>query len=373
MHPLIDPEKQLIARRYKNEHMKVSIASYVVSGILLFVLIYFNISRWFCGVLGGFTGSRFLVVLLYFAAIFVVYSKINFPFSYLGGYRIEHKYNFSTQTIRAWFADEIKGFFVGYLLGLGVFEVVYAVTLHAPTWWWLWLSLIMLGFSVVLANLFPVLILPLFYKTTPLENDALKERIAELCQRAGIKLQGVYGINLSSKSTKANGMVVGLGNTKKILLGDTLLAGYTEGEIINVLAHEITHYREGHIWSLIAGQSLVMVGTFFVFSLIAPPVYQIFGFAAVSEIAAFPLFAAIFGVLSLVTTPLSSAISRHYERRADRGALALTEDPETFISLMAKFCNRDLTIAYPNKLVEWYKYTHPSPGQRIQFAENWKQ
>jgi STE24 endopeptidase len=372
MHPLIDPEKQKLARRYKHDNMKVGVASYVVSGILLAVLLFFKISPWLCGWLGSFTNSRLLVALLYFAAIFIVYTKINFPFSYVSGYRIEHKYNFSTQTIRAWLADEIKSFCVGFLLGLIVFEVVYAVTLHAASWWWLWLSLAMLGFSVVLANLFPVLILPLFYKTTPLENDALKGRIAGLCQKTGIRLQGVYGINLSSKSTKANGMVVGLGNTKKILLGDTLLANFTEDEIVSVLAHEITHYRERHIWFLIAVQSLITIGTFFIFSRIAPPIYRAFGFAAVSEIAAFPLFAIIFSGLSLVTAPLGASVSRHCERRADRGALALTGDPGAFISLMAKFCNRDLTIAYPNKFVEWYKYTHPSPGKRIAFAENWK-
>lgn len=372
MHPLIDPEKQLIARHYKNDNMKISIASYIVSGILLIALLIFKISPWFCGWLGSFAGSRLLVALLYFAAIFIVYTKINFPFSYISGYRIEHKYDFSTQNFRAWIADEIKSFLVGFLLGLIVFEIVYAVTLHAASMWWLWLSLIMLGFSVVLANLFPVLILPLFYKTTPLENGALQERIADLCQRAGIRLQGVYGINLSSKSTKANGMVVGLGNTKKILLGDTLLAHYTEDEILSVLAHEITHFREGHIWFLIAGQSLITIGTFFIFSRIAPPIFRAFGFSAISEIAAFPLFAIIFSGLSIITAPLSAAISRLCERRADRGALVMTGDPGSFISLMAKFCNRDLTIAYPNKLVEWYKYTHPSPGKRIQFAENWK-
>lgn len=371
MHPLIDPEKQKIARRYKNDHMKVGIASYIVSGILLAALVFFKISPWFCSVLGSFIGSRFLIAFFYFAALFVAYTKICFPFSYLDGFRIEHKYNFSTQNLRAWLADEIKSFFVGFLLGLLVFEVIYAVTLYAPSLWWLWLSLIMIGFSVVLANLFPVLILPLFYKTAPIENVALKERIADVCQRTGIMLQGVYAINLSSKSTKANAMVVGLGNTKKILLGDTLLTDYTEDEIISVLCHEITHYREKHIWQLIAWQSLVTLGSFFVLSRIAPPVFRAFGFTAVSEIGAFPLFAFIFGGLSLVTPPLSAAISRHYERRADRGALELTGDPGSFISLMAKFCNRDLAIAYPNKLVEWYKYSHPAPGKRIASAENW--
>jgi STE24 endopeptidase len=369
MHPLIDPEKQKIARRYKNDHMKVSVASYSVSAVLLVALILFKLSQWFCGRLGSFTDSRFLIALIYFAALFIVYTVISFPFSYIGGFRIEHKYNFSTQNFKAWFGDEIKAFLIGFILGLIVFEVIYTVTFYAPVMWWLWLSLIMIGFSVILANLFPILILPLFYKTAPLDNEILKIRIAELCHKAGINLQGVYGINLSSKSTKANAMVAGLGNTKRILLGDTLLSGYSEDEILSVLGHEITHYREHHVWWLVIWQSLITLGSFFVFSRIAGPVFRAGGFAAVSDIAAFPLFAIFFAVMSLITTPLSAAISRHYEHRADRGALELTTDPESFIRLMAKFCNNDLAIAYPNPLIEWYKYNHPSPGKRIQFAE----
>ena len=225
---------------------------------------------------------------------------------------------------------------------------------------------------VILANLFPVLILPLFYKTSPIEDEDLKKRIEEICGRIKINLQGIFSINLSSKSTKANAAVIGLGNTKKILIGDTLIADYTEDEIMSVLTHEITHYKEHHIWWLILWQSLVTVVLFYILYRIHPFFYELAEFEKISEVAAFPIFAIIFAILSFVTQPLTSSISRFYERKADKGALNLTNDSKSFISLMAKFCNKQLLIAYPNPFIEWYKYSHPSPGNRIKSAETWE-
>lgn len=372
MHPLIDREKQKLARRYRKDNLIVSIISYIVSGVFLVALLYFAISENFVAAVSNSIHFRPLFILVYFTFFYVVYSIISFPFSYIDGYVIEHKYRFSTQNFRAWFLDWIKSFFVSFVLGAIVFEFIFLITHASPTLWWLWLSGAMILFSVILVNLFPVLILPLFYKTSPIENESLKTKVDGLCEKTGIKAQGVYSINLSSKSTKANAAVAGLGNTKRILLGDTFISNYAEDEIIPVLAHEIVHYRQHHIWWSILWQSLVTLGLFFVFYHIHPYFYRLAGFERISDIAAFPLFALIFAALSFVIKPVSSAISRYYERKADYGALELTRSPDAFISVMAKFCNKQLMVAYPHPLIEWYRYSHPSPGNRIKFAERWK-
>jgi STE24 endopeptidase len=285
---------------------------------------------------------------------------------------LEHRYHFSTQHFKAWFSDWLKSFLVGFLLGALVFEAIYLITAASPHLWWLWLSFIMIIFSVILANLFPVIILPLFYKTSPIEHESLKKRIEDVCAQTHINIRGIFSINLSSKSRKANAAVVGFGNTKQILLGDTLIADYTEDETIAALVHEITHYKEHHIWWLMLWQSLITVAMFYVFHRIYPFVYAWVGFEHISDIAAFPVFTILFTIISIVFKPLTSAISRYYEHRADQGTLDLTRNPEAFISLMAKFCNNQLIIAYPNPVVEWYRYSHPSPGNRIKFAETWQ-
>jgi STE24 endopeptidase len=265
----------------------------------------------------------------------------------------------------------VKSSVVSFVLGVIIFEVLYLITHISINLWWFWLSLIMIFFNVILANLFPILILPLFYKTAPVENDDLKEKISTLCNRAQIRIKGIFTINLSSKTTKANAAVVGLGNTKRILIGDTLLQNYSEDEILSVCAHETIHYREHHIWWSILWQSSITLIMFYVFYTIYPFLYGLVGFEKISDIAAFPLFITIFTVLSLIIKPLTSALSQYYERRADKGALDLTRTPDVFINFMAKVCNKQLVIAYPHPIIEWYMYSHPSPGNRIKCAENW--
>jgi STE24 endopeptidase len=371
MHPLIDKEKQKLAKRYRKDNRIVSIISYIVTALLIFILLYFNGSKNLVAFLSNFTEARFIIILFYFAVFYFFYSLVTYPLAYIDGYSIEHKYAFSKQNFKDWFGDWLKSLFVGFVLGAIIFETIYLITYWSPHVWWLGLGLIMIIFSVIISNLYPVLILPLFYKKSPIEDENLKERISDMCNQTNIDIKGIYSINLSSKSTKANAAVVGFGNTKSILLGDTLIANYTEDESISALAHEITHFREHHIWWLIVWQSLITLVMFYVFHLIYPYIYGLVEFEKISDIAAFPLFAAIFGVLSFIFRPLTSSISRYYERRADRGALKLTNDPSSFISLIAKFCNKQLAIAYPHPLIEWYSYSHPSPGKRIKFAENW--
>ncbi|MDH4210303.1 MAG: M48 family metallopeptidase [candidate division WOR-3 bacterium] len=371
-HPLIDEERQKIARRYRSDNLRLSIGSLIVSVLFIAVILLFDLSKGFVSFLSIYVSARVLLIASYFSALYVVFSFLTMPFAYVEGYVIEHKYGFSKQNRRAWFIDWLKSFLVTYVIGLLVFEVIYLLIPSAPSLWWLWLSLIMVGFSVILANIFPVLILPLFYKSSPVEDGDLKEQIAELGRRTGIEVKGIFSIDLSSKTTKANAAVVGLGNTKRILIGDTLLSEYENGEILSAVAHEMIHYREHHMWWLILWQSMITVLTFYLFFRIQTFVYAWFGFEHASEIAAFPVFAIIFSLISYVFRPFGAFLSRYYERRADSGALNLTGDSASFVALIAKFCNEQLSIAFPNRIVEWYKYSHPSPGKRIAFAEKWE-
>lgn len=368
-HPLIDEGRQKIARHYRNDNLRLSVGSLITGAVFLVCIIVFDVSRGFVNFLLADINARPVLIAIYFSALYGVFSLLTLPFAYAEGYAIEHKYGFSAQSRGAWFIDWFKSLIITYIIGLAVFEIIYLLIPAAPDLWWLWFSLIMVGFSVVLANLFPVVILPLFYKSSPIEDDELKGEITALCGRAGVRVRGVYSIDLSSKTTKANAAVVGLGSTKRILIGDTLLSNYSREEVLVAIAHELVHYRERHMWWLILWQSISTVVMFYVFFRLQPLLYGWFGFEHASEIAAFPVFALVFAVISYIFRPMSAAVSRYYERRADRGALDLTGNAGAFMRLIARFCNEQLSIAYPNRIVEWYKYTHPSPGKRIAFAE----
>ena len=371
-HPLIDEERQKIARSYRRDNMLLSVGSLIISTLFLAAILFFEVSEGFVELLSEYVDVRSLIAALYFSVLFATFSFLTLPFGYGEGDVIEHKYGFSRQARRGWLVDWLKSFFVTYVIGLLVFETIYLLIPASPTLWWLWFSLIMIGFSVILTNIFPVVILPLFYKSSPLEDEELSKEITDLCGRVGVGVRGVYSLNLSSKTTKANAAVVGIGNTKRILIGDTLLSKYRKDEILSAVAHEIVHYSERHMWWLILWQSISTLIMFYLFFRIQPFVYAWFGFQNASEIAAFPVFAIVFSVISYVFKPVGAALSRYYERRADRGALNLTGDAEAFANLIAKFCNEQLSIAFPNRFIEWYKYSHPSPGKRIEFAEKWR-
>lgn len=372
-HPLIDQNKQHLAGTYRAAHRRIRILTFILSALFVGALIIGHLSHDLADWLNTISSSRIFIIALYGAIMYAVHAALNFPFSFQCGFAIEHRFGFSTQTFRAWIMDWVKSFVLGLVLAVIVLQTIYAITYAFPRMWWLWLSLAMILFSVVLANLFPVLILPLFYRTEPLGDDALYAKIERLCKETGVRMQGVYRIDLSRRSTKANAAVIGLGATKRIVLGDTLLAKYSHDEIIAVLAHEITHYREHHVWQLILWQSAITFGAFYVLYVLHPHIYPLLGYDAVHEIASLPALVLVFGVVSFLLRPVNSGISRYYERRADRGALEITQDAASFIRVMARFCNDDLAVAYPSPLIEWYSYSHPSPGKRIAIAEQWGQ
>ena len=189
--------------------------------------------------------------------------------------------------------DTLKGILVSGVLGLLVMEIIYLLLRLSPDAWWLWAAAFLLLFTVVLSNLAPVLILPLFFKLTPLEDTELVRRLKALAERAHTRVSGVYSINFSSKTTTANAALMGLGNTRRIALGDTLLTNYGVDEIETILAHELGHHVNRDIPLGIAFQSVVTLAGLYLAQLAMQLGVQAFGFSGVGDIAAFPIFAAV--------------------------------------------------------------------------------
>src|SRR5438094_5993244 len=178
------------------------------------------------------------------------------------GFRLEHRFQLSNQKLRAWIWDEFKGFLVGVILASIVTELLYFIIREAPQHWWLLAWAAFLGLFVLLAQIAPVVLFPIFYKFEPLEDEELKSRLVRLSQSAGTRVRGVYKWKLSEKSKKANAALTGLGNTRRIILADTLLQNYSHNEIEAVLAHELGHHVHRHIFKSIV---LQMVVTFIAF------------------------------------------------------------------------------------------------------------
>ncbi len=308
-----------------------------------------------------------------YGAVVVVATKILFlPLNWFGDYFLEHHFQLSNESLGAWLLDEAKSLGLNVVLGVLVLDVLYFLLRRAGDWWWVGAGVFFLVFGVVLSVLYPVLILPLFYKLAPLENESLRARLTALAQRVGATVLGVYRMAMSEKTKKANAAFAGLGATKRIILGDTLLDQFTEDEIEVVMAHEMAHYQHGDISKLIAWSTATTFVGLKVADWVLHWALPKYGFTAISDLGAFPLLALCLFGFGLVAMPLNNAFSRWREWKADATALELTRNPDGFVRAMRKLAGQNLADLSPHPLIEFLLHDHPSLGRRITWAEQWQ-
>jgi STE24 endopeptidase len=308
-----------------------------------------------------------------FGAIFGgVYYLINLSLSYYSGFVLPHRFELSTQTLPGWIGDQVKSLLLSAILGGLILEVIYAVLRAAPDTWWLWASAVLFLYEVVLTNLAPILILPLFWKFVPLSQEYadLAERLIRLAERANTQVRGVFKFDMSRRTKQANAALVGLGNTRRIILGDTLLTEFTPDEIETVLAHELGHHANKDIPIGIAAQTLMTLMGLYLASLGLRWGAQAFSFSGPADIAALPVLALVMGAYSFITMPLGNAFSRWRERRADEYALSATGNGVAFASTLTRLANQNLADAHPEPWVEFLLYSHPALSKRIALAQS---
>jgi STE24 endopeptidase len=370
----LDPEKQEQAREYAHIRRRLFVGDLALAGIYVILWLVTGWSVDLRNVLLSVTTNEWLVVAGFVLVFGGIYFVIDLPLSYYSGFILPHRYDLSNQSLGEWIFDMLKGVLVGGVLGLIVIEIVYFVLRISPGLWWLWAGLILLFFNIILANLAPVLLLPLFYKFVPLEEDHadLVTRLIDLADRAGTRVRGVYKFDMSRRTKAANAAITGLGNTRRIILGDTLLNEFSDDEIETVLAHELGHQVHHDIPIGILVESVITLGGLYLASLVLQWGVVVFGFDGVSDVAAMPLFVLVVGFYGLVTMPLGNAYSRQRERLADEYALRATGKGEAYASALTRLANQNLAEADPEPWVESLLYSHPALSKRIAMAENYQ-
>jgi STE24 endopeptidase len=273
-------------------------------------------------------------------------------------------------SLQAWLIDLLKSFVLGFILEVCAIELIYALLAYQPQTWWLWVAVIMLFFSVVMANLAPILIFPLFYKFKPLPDGELTQRLLELTNRANTKVRGVFSMEMSSKTTAANAALMGLGNTRRVVLGDTMLDHYTTDEIEVVLAHELGHHVHHDIWKLIISQSILTLGGLYVANLVLHwAVETQHYYLTLTDAATIPFLFLLTGIFSLVVMPLGNSYTRAIEYQADEYALQSTQMVDAFKSAMTRLANQNLSDIEPSPIVELLFHDHPSISKRLKHAD----
>jgi STE24 endopeptidase len=366
----LDPERQEKAKEYARIRRRLMLVDLALGGIFGLAWLLSGASVWLRDQLLGLTQQPMLVVGLYAAVFGAIYAVLDAPLGYYSGFVLPHRYRLSTMTFRAWLWDRVKGAAIGGGLGLVLIEIMYALLRASPNWWWLWTAAVMLLLSVILSNLAPVLIFPLFYKFTPLEDEELVARLTRLAEGAGTRVRGIFRFDMSSKTVQANAALAGLGNTRRIILGDTLLDSFTHDEIETVLAHELGHHVGGDMGKGILVQSALTLGGLWLAGLALGWGVGLFGFDGIADVAAMPWLALVMGLFGLITTPLGNTYSRWRERLADRYALETTRKPQAFASAMTRLADQNLADADPERWVEILLHSHPAISRRVAMAKN---
>jgi STE24 endopeptidase len=363
----LDAGRQVEARRYARIRRRLLLLDLGLGVAYVLAWLAFGWSLALKRVLLGATSSEWLLVLGLGAVFGAGYALLDLPLSYYAGFVLPHRFGLATETLAGWIGDQLKGLALSALLGGLMLEIAYALLRAAPETWWLWLAAVLLVFSVLLANLAPVLIYPLFFRFVPLgpEHADLVARLLRLAERAGTEVRGVYSFDMSRRTRAANAALTGLGRTRRILLGDTLLSEFTPDEIETVLAHELGHHVHRDIPLGIAVQSALTLGGLYLAAQALRWGLAIFGFDGVADPAGLPLFAAVLAAFGLVTLPLGNAFSRWRERRADEYALRATGKPLAYASALTRLANQNLAETEPEPWVEWLLYSHPALARRI--------
>ena len=315
--------------------------------------------------LGGFAQQN----AAYFTCFVTIAFILSFPLEYYEGFVIEHRYGLSAQSFKAWIKDCIKKAAVSFAISLILIEVVYYFLLKFPGTWWLWAAIFWFIVSIVLTRIAPKVLLPLFFKYELLPSGILRDKVTEFLNRFKIAARGVYVLDFSNKTVKANAMVAGLGATKRIFFSDTMVREFSDEEILAVLAHEVGHYLKGDtfklaLWNLCSG-----LFSCFVASLCLGKIFPIFELGAISDIAGLPLFIAVLMATAMLLLPAQNCFSRHLEKKADIFALEATGDKQSFISMMRRLASRNFSELSPSKIVEIFLYDHPPIAKRIHLAE----
>jgi len=362
------------AREYNRLTRKVTVIDTIVGFLVLSLLLFTGLTTTFRDKSLNLAGGGYTLGVFFYVVMLMLLLKLAGFAIELYGYRLEHRFHLSEQKLGAWLWDSTKEWLVGTVFAVLGAETVYYIIRQSGEYWWIWAWLIFALFFIILNQLGPVLLLPLFYKFQPLGDVDLRERLERMSQKVGMRVRGIYEWKLSEKSKKANAALTGLGVTRRILLADNLLNHYTHDEIEAVLAHELGHHVHKHIqWGIVV-QSAVSLFGFFVAAQVLEYAVRLNSilrgkFSDLHDFADLPVLLLTAGIVGIILTPALNAYSRRNERQADDFCWRNIPSVQPFVSAMEKLEEQNLAERNPAPWVEMLFHSHPSLGRRLAAAQ----
>ncbi len=370
----LSPEERAEARRYGQNELACTLADKAFD-LAYLAIVAFGVARPLDQWLATWPlleRSWYLRAITLLAIVLAVHVVVSMPLAYYAGYVLEHRFGLSRLSRAGWLWRYAKRVALATVLSLGLLVGLGAVIRACGPVWWLVGAVAFFVVSVVLGLLIPVLILPMFYKVQPLDAPELRQRLERLLEGTGLKLSGVYRLGLSAETTKANAMLAGLGRTRRVLLGDTLLDRFTPEEIEVIFAHEVGHHQFGHLRKMLLLGLIYSLAGFWVCDWMlrawAGVAHGAVDYAAL-PVHVLPLLMLVLAVLATLLEPLQNTVSRHFERQCDRYALKRTGLREAYISAFRKLARQNKNDPDPPWLEVVLFHSHPPIAQRVALAE----
>jgi STE24 endopeptidase len=370
----IDVEKLRTSTAYTFDSSRLGLWDSLCDNALLILFLFGGVMVMYDRFVVGLTGSYLLSAILFFLLLTWAQTLMGIPFDLYGTFVIEARFGFNTTTPKLWLADFIKSQAIAALLLSFLIAAVFWLISWSPQQWWLWVWGFMAVFSLFMMFISPYVIEPLFNRYEPIHEEGLEDEIRVMMERAGLKVGKVLQMDASKRSRHSNAYFTGIGKVKRIVLYDTLIRQMSHGEIVAVLAHEIGHWKKGHIWKrLLWAETLALVGAWLAFKVLHWP-----GLPDLLELPSDISLPARMVVLTFIASlvlfplsPLSAWRSRCQEREADRFAADLTGRPQDLASALIKMSAENLSNLFPHPWYADFYYSHPPVVERVRTLREW--
>ncbi len=363
----IDPERLRQAAAYTVAQSRAGLIESLFDDGVLLVFFFGGLlpfyDRWIGGLTDGFIGTGVLFAL----GLLLAQTLLGIPFDLYRTFRLEERFGFNATTAKLWLADLGKSLAISLVL-LGLLGAAGLWLVQAsPAWWWFWVWLLFALVTLVLMVLSPYLIEPLFFKFEPLKREGLEEQVRVLMGKAGLQVSRVMQVDASRRSRHSNAYFTGIGRVKRIVLFDTLLEQMSDREILAILAHEVGHWKKGHLSKrLLLTQVAALAGFWLAHQMLSAGVLPgLLGLERLSFYAQLLVLGFVAGIVLFPLGPLSAWLSRRHERQADRFACDLSGDPAALATGLIKLSRENLANLHPHPLYAWFYYSHPPIVERV--------
>jgi STE24 endopeptidase len=363
---IYDDEKYRQQQAYEKVNFRFSLVSSSFSFVVMLLMFLLAGFAWVNSLALAVSANPILTALVFFGILMLASDLINTPFSVYDTFVIEEKFGFNKTTPKTFVLDKFKGYLLGAIIGGGLLALIIYLYQLTTTSFWIYAWLVISGFSVFMVLFYSNLIVPLFNKQTPLPEGELKSAIENFAAKVGFKLDNIYVIDGSKRSTKANAYFTGFGAKKRVVLYDTLINDMTTNELVAVLAHEIGHYKKHHVlWSLLLG--ILQTGiVLFIFSLFvgSPELSAAMGVETPSFHIGLIAFGILYSPISMITGLAMNIFSRKNEYQADAFAAQYFSGYE-LASALKKLSVKNLSNLRPHPAYVFFHYSHPTLLQRL--------